>query len=157
MHALLVAAIVALSGLASAHQSHGNNHCRARNADLYSPISRGIRSRGKVSQLASHAQGPQLQQSELIPHMNSRSPGTTLGGTPTNAIPRHYDLTIEPNLKTSTFKGDVVIDLDITQDSYSIFLHARNITLTDWATALTLRNGTKLDLYVTNPTTRTSN
>ncbi|KAK4659472.1 Aminopeptidase 2 mitochondrial [Podospora pseudocomata] len=42
---------------------------------------------------------------------------------PTNVIPRHYHVTLEPNFKDFTFDGTVVIDLDVAEDSKSISLH----------------------------------
>jgi len=66
----------------------------------------------------------------------------TLGGAPSNAIPRHYNLTLQPDFENLRFNGSVVIELDIVEDSDSIFFHARNLTLKDWAMALTFENGT---------------
>ncbi|KAK4111805.1 hypothetical protein N656DRAFT_789986 [Canariomyces notabilis] len=42
---------------------------------------------------------------------------------PTNVIPKHYHVTLEPNFKKLNFDGTVVIDLDVTEDSKSIALH----------------------------------
>ncbi|KAK4205326.1 putative mitochondrial aminopeptidase 2 precursor [Triangularia verruculosa] len=42
---------------------------------------------------------------------------------PTNVIPKHYHVTLEPNFSNFTFDGTVVIDLDVAEDSKSISLH----------------------------------
>jgi aminopeptidase 2 len=42
---------------------------------------------------------------------------------PTNVIPKHYHVTLEPNFKKLNFDGTVVIDLDVAEDSKSIALH----------------------------------
>ncbi|KAK4230468.1 putative mitochondrial aminopeptidase 2 precursor [Podospora fimiseda] len=42
---------------------------------------------------------------------------------PTNVIPRHYHVTLEPNFTKFTFEGTVKIDLDVAEDSKSISLH----------------------------------
>ncbi|KAM0739212.1 hypothetical protein ACQRIT_006949 [Beauveria bassiana] len=46
---------------------------------------------------------------------------------PSNVIPRHYQLELEPDFDKFTFNGKVVIDLDIIEDSSSITLHALEI------------------------------
>ncbi|KAM3562523.1 hypothetical protein ARSEF4850_002741 [Beauveria asiatica] len=46
---------------------------------------------------------------------------------PTNVIPRHYQLELEPDFDRFTFNGIVVIDLDIVEDSSSITLHSLEI------------------------------
>ncbi|KAL2136022.1 hypothetical protein VTI74DRAFT_5758 [Chaetomium olivicolor] len=48
---------------------------------------------------------------------------------PTNVIPRHYHVTLEPNFKTLTFDGTVVIDLDVAEDSKSISLHTLELDI----------------------------
>jgi aminopeptidase 2 len=48
---------------------------------------------------------------------------------PANVIPRHYDLTLEPDFKNFTFDGTVVIDLDVVDDSKSISLHTIDLKL----------------------------
>ncbi|KAK4186153.1 peptidase family M1-domain-containing protein [Podospora australis] len=42
---------------------------------------------------------------------------------PTNVVPKHYHVTLEPDLTNFTFDGTVVIDLDVNEDSNSIQLH----------------------------------
>ncbi|OAA45214.1 aminopeptidase 2 [Beauveria brongniartii RCEF 3172] len=46
---------------------------------------------------------------------------------PTNVIPRHYQLELEPDFDRFTFNGKVVIGLDIVEDSSSITLHSLEI------------------------------
>jgi len=48
---------------------------------------------------------------------------------PANVIPRHYDLTLEPDLEKLTYEGSVVIDLDVADDSKSISLHNIDLKL----------------------------
>ncbi|KAJ4296001.1 Aminopeptidase 2 mitochondrial [Collariella sp. IMI 366227] len=48
---------------------------------------------------------------------------------PANVIPRHYHVTLEPNFKTLTFDGTVVIDLDVAEDSKSISLHTLELDI----------------------------
>lgn len=48
---------------------------------------------------------------------------------PANVIPRHYDLTLEPNFEDFTFKGHVVIDVDVVDDSKSISLHTLELEI----------------------------
>ncbi|OIW34850.1 hypothetical protein CONLIGDRAFT_588415 [Coniochaeta ligniaria NRRL 30616] len=48
---------------------------------------------------------------------------------PANVIPRHYDLTLEPDLEKLTYDGTVVIDLDVADDSKSISLHTIDLKL----------------------------
>ncbi|TLS26201.1 hypothetical protein PpBr36_05272 [Pyricularia pennisetigena] len=46
---------------------------------------------------------------------------------PTNVVPKHYDLTLEPDLEKFTFNGSVVVHLDVAEDSKSISLHTLEI------------------------------
>lgn len=48
---------------------------------------------------------------------------------PTNVVPKHYDLTLEPDFVKFTFDGTVIIDLDVTEDSKSISLHTLEIDI----------------------------
>ncbi|KAB5563420.1 peptidase family M1-domain-containing protein [Coniochaeta sp. 2T2.1] len=48
---------------------------------------------------------------------------------PANVIPRHYDLTLEPDLEKLTYEGKVIIDLDVAEDSKSIALHTIDLKL----------------------------
>ncbi|ROT40104.1 aminopeptidase [Sodiomyces alkalinus F11] len=64
---------------------------------------------------------------------------TTLdhGLLPTNVVPRHYDLTLEPHFETLKFDGSVKIDLDVAEDSRTITLHELEIEIKH--ASLTLR------------------
>lgn len=48
---------------------------------------------------------------------------------PANVIPRHYDLTLEPDFEKLTYDGTVVIDLDVADDSKVISLHTIDLKL----------------------------
>jgi aminopeptidase 2 len=52
------------------------------------------------------------------------------GGLPTNIIPKHYDVTIEPDSSYLEFNGVVIIDLDVVQDSNSITFNSARLNLT---------------------------
>jgi aminopeptidase 2 len=48
---------------------------------------------------------------------------------PGNVIPRHYDVTLEPDFKKFTYEGHVVIDLDVAEESTSISLNTLDIKI----------------------------
>ena len=48
---------------------------------------------------------------------------------PTNVVPRHYNVTLEPDFKKLTFDGTVVIDLDVASNSNSISLHTLELDI----------------------------
>lgn len=48
---------------------------------------------------------------------------------PANVIPRHYDLTLEPDFKKLTYEGTVIIDLDVAEDSESISLNTLDLKI----------------------------
>lgn len=48
---------------------------------------------------------------------------------PANVIPKHYDLTLEPDFVKFTFAGDVVIDLDVVEDTKSISLNTLELDI----------------------------
>lgn len=48
---------------------------------------------------------------------------------PADVIPRHYDLTIDPDFTKFTFDGTVVIDLDVVADTNSVSLHSLEIDI----------------------------
>jgi hypothetical protein len=70
----------------------------------------------------------------------------TPGGTPAQARPRHYNLMIlEPESPSSaTFGGQVLLDLDIMEDTKTIFLHAFQLTFWEWSIKISLENGTDI-------------
>ncbi|QDS67523.1 hypothetical protein FKW77_002279 [Venturia effusa] len=49
---------------------------------------------------------------------------------PANVKPVHYHLTLEPNLETFEYKGTVVIDLDVVEDTTSISLNTLDLNIT---------------------------
>ncbi|KAI0842175.1 peptidase family M1-domain-containing protein [Hypoxylon sp. FL0890] len=59
-------------------------------------------------------------------HTGGATPDPTQGREllPTNVIPRHYDVTLEPNFEKFTFEGKALIDFDVQEESKSISLHA---------------------------------
>jgi aminopeptidase 2 len=48
---------------------------------------------------------------------------------PANVIPRHYDLTLEPDFNKLTYEGTVIIDLDVVEDSLSISLNTLELDI----------------------------
>jgi len=46
---------------------------------------------------------------------------------PAHVVPKHYDLTLEPDFKDLTFKGHVIIDLDCVEETKSVSLHTREL------------------------------
>lgn len=48
---------------------------------------------------------------------------------PTNVVPRHYDLTLEPDFEKFTYEGTVIIDLDVTEDTTSVALNTLQIDI----------------------------
>lgn len=48
---------------------------------------------------------------------------------PSNVVPRHYELTFEPNFNTFTFDGSCSIDLDVVEDSHTISLNTLKLEL----------------------------
>ncbi|XXG94745.1 phosphopyruvate hydratase [Hypoxylon texense] len=66
-----------------------------------------------------------------LDHTGGASPDPTLGREllPTNVIPTHYDVTLEPNFDKFTFEGKVLIDFDVKEDSKSISLHTVEVDI----------------------------
>jgi hypothetical protein len=48
---------------------------------------------------------------------------------PADVIPRHYDLTLEPDFNKHTYDGHVIIDLDVVEDTSSISLNTLELTI----------------------------
>ena len=48
---------------------------------------------------------------------------------PANVIPKHYDLTLEPDFEKFTYDGTVIIDLDVVEDSTSISLNTLELDI----------------------------
>ncbi|XP_064152815.1 endoplasmic reticulum aminopeptidase 2-like isoform X1 [Anguilla rostrata] len=49
---------------------------------------------------------------------------------PTNVVPKHYDLSIHPNLTNLNFTGSVRISVDVEQDTSYIVLHSKGLDIT---------------------------
>ncbi|XP_061115379.1 endoplasmic reticulum aminopeptidase 2-like [Conger conger] len=49
---------------------------------------------------------------------------------PNNVVPKHYDLSIHPNLRTLNFTGTVRISVDVKQDTSYIVLHSKGLDIT---------------------------
>ena len=64
-----------------------------------------------------------------VEHLGGANPNPAEGREllPTNVIPRHYDITLEPDFDKFTFRGKVLIDSDVMEDSQSISLHTLEI------------------------------
>ena len=50
---------------------------------------------------------------------------------PTSVIPKHYAITIAPDLVAETFRGEETIDVDVTQATPSITMHGIGFTYHD--------------------------
>jgi aminopeptidase 2 len=48
---------------------------------------------------------------------------------PANVVPRHYHLTVDTDFDKLTYKGTVVIDLDVAETSNSISLHTLELEI----------------------------
>lgn len=48
---------------------------------------------------------------------------------PANVIPRHYNLTLEPDFKKLTYEGKVIIDLDVEEDTTSISVNTLELKI----------------------------
>jgi aminopeptidase 2 len=48
---------------------------------------------------------------------------------PANVVPRHYDLTLEPDFENLTYEGTVIIDLDVVEASTSISLNTLELDI----------------------------
>ncbi|KAI0533567.1 peptidase family M1-domain-containing protein [Xylaria digitata] len=64
-------------------------------------------------------------------HFGGANPDPNMGREllPTNVIPRHYDVTLEPDFKKFTFEGKVIIDFDVQGETQSISLHTIEIDI----------------------------
>lgn len=68
----------------------------------------------------------------LIPFTSDMTPANNHGRDilPSNVKPLHYDLSFEPDLdKAETFEGNVIIHLNVVEDTSSIVLNARDLTI----------------------------
>lgn len=48
---------------------------------------------------------------------------------PGNIVPKHYDLTLEPDFIKLTYEGKVIIDLDVVEDTTSISLNTLELKI----------------------------
>lgn len=48
---------------------------------------------------------------------------------PANVVPRHYDLTLEPDFQKLTYEGRVIIDLDVVEDTKDISLNTLELII----------------------------
>lgn len=48
---------------------------------------------------------------------------------PGNVVPKHYDLTLEPDFTKLTYEGKVIIDLDVAEDTTSISLNTLELEI----------------------------
>lgn len=82
-----------------------------------------------------------------IEHMGGASPDPTQGREllPTNVVPTHYDVTLEPDLEKFTFKGTVLVEFDVKEETKSISLHSLEIDIQ----SAHIRDGDKIVTYVT--------
>lgn len=66
---------------------------------------------------------------------------------PANVIPRHYDLTLEPDFEKLTYEGHVIIDLDVVDNSSSISLNTLDLKIHSTKVisgAETIRSGSRI-------------
>lgn len=66
-----------------------------------------------------------------IEHTGGANPDPTAGREllPTNVIPKHYDITLEPDLEKFIFKGTVLVEFDVKEETDSISLHSLEIDI----------------------------
>ncbi|KAK6071210.1 peptidase family M1 [Seiridium cupressi] len=66
-----------------------------------------------------------------IEHTGGANPDPTQGREllPTNVLPRHYDVTLEPDFEKFSFKGTVLIEFDVKEETKSIALHSLEIDI----------------------------
>ena len=48
---------------------------------------------------------------------------------PGNVVPKHYDLTLEPDFTKLTYEGKVIIDLEVVEDTTSISLNTLELEI----------------------------
>ncbi|KAI0176375.1 peptidase family M1-domain-containing protein [Hypoxylon sp. FL1284] len=66
-----------------------------------------------------------------LDHTGGASPDPTQGREllPTNVVPTHYDVTLEPDFVKYTFEGKVLIDFDVREETKSISLHTIEVDI----------------------------
>ena len=48
---------------------------------------------------------------------------------PANVVPKHYDVTLEPDFKKLTYEGKITVDLDVVEDTTSISLNTLELDI----------------------------
>lgn len=74
-------------------------------------------------------------QKESTLHLVLRLRGGSKRNTlPTNVVPKHYKLTLEPDLNHFEFRGEVVIQVQVVEKTNSIVLHSRElgVSFAEW-------------------------
>ncbi len=61
--------------------------------------------------------------------MSARAPTETAYRLPRNAVPRHYAITLEPDMAAATFTGTVAIDLAVREPSRSVIFNTAELEL----------------------------
>jgi aminopeptidase 2 len=66
-----------------------------------------------------------------IEHTGGANPDPNQGREllPTNVIPKHYDVTLEPDFEKFVFKGTVLVEFDVKEETKSISLHTLEIDI----------------------------
>ncbi|MEJ7712899.1 MAG: hypothetical protein WKF84_24410 [Pyrinomonadaceae bacterium] len=54
----------------------------------------------------------------------------TPGQLSKDVVPQHYAINIQPDMKTLTFKGSEVVDIDVRKESNTIILNALELNIT---------------------------
>lgn len=92
----------------------------------------------KLSNLANRplsayrAPSSSVQSKNMCRFMSDIPPSATTHGRvvlPTNVVPKHYDVSLEPDFDKFTFEGKVSIDLDVAEDSTSISLNTVDLKI----------------------------
>ena len=67
---------------------------------------------------------------------------------PRTVLPSHYKLLLKPDLDAATFEGEVTIDVDVTEPTSQVKLHAKDLNIT--AATISRSNGTAFTATVTD-------
>lgn len=66
-------------------------------------------------------------------HQGEEGAGVSVTGgrelLPANVVPTHYNLTLEPDLEKFTYLGQVVIDLDVVENTTSVSLNTLELEI----------------------------
>ncbi|KAI1808367.1 peptidase family M1-domain-containing protein [Daldinia bambusicola] len=110
------------------------NHSSLTSVTRTSPLEKARNTTLSIPPLVRHCSYRRQNMCKLAgdsDHTGGATPDPTKGREllPTNVIPRHYDVTLEPNFDKFTFEGKVLIDFDVQEDSKSISLHTLQIDI----------------------------